>query len=47
MKKSLEERIDEGVLRWPTHVERMERGMIAKRVYVGEFPGTSSAGRLR
>ena len=45
MKKGLDERIDEGVFRWFTHVERMERGMIAKRVYVGEFAGSRSACR--
>ena len=47
VKKGLDERIDEGVLRWFAHVERMERGMIAKRVYVGEFAGSRSAGRPR
>ena len=31
-----DERIDEGVLRWFGHVERMERDMIVKRVYVEE-----------
>ena len=31
-KKSRDERIDEGVLRWLTHVERMERGMNDRRV---------------
>ena len=36
MKKGLHERIDEGVLRWFGHVERMEKDIIAKRVYVGE-----------
>ena len=39
------ERIDGGMLWWFTHVERMERGMIAKRVYVQEFAGSCSAGR--
>ena len=46
-KNSQDERIDEGVLWWFGHVERMERGMIAKRVYVGEFAGSRSAGRPR
>ena len=32
MKKVLDERIDESVLRWFGHVERMERDRIAKRV---------------
>ena len=45
--KGLDERIDEGVLRWFANVEGMERGMIAKRVYVGEFAGGRSAGRPR
>ena len=35
MKKWVEEMID-GVLRWFTHIERMESDEIAKRVYVGE-----------
>ena len=34
VKEGLDERINEGVLRWFTHVER-----IAKRVYVGECAG--------
>ena len=34
MRKGLDERIDEGVLRWFSHVERMERDKIAKRVFV-------------
>ena len=33
--KRVDERIDEGVLRWFGHVERMENDGIAKRVYVG------------
>ena len=32
VKKGLAERIDEGVLRWFGHVERMENDTIAKRV---------------
>ena len=34
VKKDLDERIDECIPWWFAHVERMERGMIAKRVYV-------------
>ena len=34
--KEVDERIDEGILRWFGHVERMEKDRIAKRVYVGE-----------
>ena len=39
MRKGLDERIDVG------HVERMERDMIAKRVYVGECAGNHSVDR--
>ena len=46
MRKGLDERIDEGVLQWFCHVERMERDKIAKRVYVGECVGSHSVGRL-
>ena len=35
VKKGLDERIDEGVFRWFGHVERMKRGRIARKVYVG------------
>ena len=47
VKKGLHERVDKGVLRWFAHVERIERGMIAKRVYVGECAGSRSVGRLK
>ena len=47
VKKGIDERIDESVLRWFGHVERMERDRIAKRVYVGECAGTRSVGRPR
>ena len=43
--KGVEERIDEGVLRWFGHMERMEKDRIAKRVYVGECGGSHSVGR--
>ena len=33
MTKEVEEWINEGVLRWFAHVERMENDRIAKRVY--------------
>ena len=46
VKKGLDERIDEGVLRGFGHVERMERDRIAKRVYVGECVGSRSVGRM-
>ena len=38
--KGVDEKIDEGVLRWFGHVERMENDRIAKRVYLGEFTGS-------
>ena len=41
VKKRLYERIDEGVVQWFGHVERMKNDKIAKRAYVGE-----SAGRM-
>ena len=47
MRMGLDERIDEGFLQWFTHVERMERDMIGKRVYVGECAGSHSVSRLR
>ena len=47
MKKGLDERIDEGVLRWFGYGERMECDMIAKREYVGECAGSHSVGRPR
>ena len=46
VKKGPNERGDEVVLWWFTHVKRMERGMIAKRIYVREFAGSHSVGRL-
>ena len=43
--EGLDERIDQGVLRWFCHVERMERDRIIKRFYVGECAGNLSVGR--
>ena len=43
--KGLDEGIDEGILWWFSHVERMERDRIVKRVYVGECAGSRSVGR--
>ena len=37
--KGVDERINEGVLQWFGHLERMENDRFAKRVYVGEFAG--------
>ena len=45
--KGVNERIDEGVLRWFSHMKRMEKDSIAKRVYVGECAGSHSVGRPR
>ena len=47
VRKGLDERIDEGVLGWFGHVERMEKDGIAMRVYVGESAGSRSVGRPR
>ena len=33
VKNGLDERVNEGVLRWFCHVERMERGMTVKKVF--------------
>ena len=44
--KGIDENIEEGVLRWFGHVERIENNRITKRVYVGEFAGSPSVGRL-
>ena len=41
-----DERIDEGVLQWFGHIERM-KDRIAKRVYLGEWAGILSVGRPR
>ena len=35
----MDEKIDEGVLEWFGHVERMDNDRIAKRVYVGVCVG--------
>ena len=46
LKKGVDERIDEGILWWLGHVERIERDKIAKRVYyVGEYAGSHLVGR--
>ena len=47
VENGLDERIDEDVLRWFGHVERMERDRIAKRVNVGECAGSRSVGKPR
>ena len=45
--KGVDEKIDEGVVRWFGHVERGENDRIAKRVYLGECAGSRSVGRPR
>ena len=45
MTKEVDERIDEGFLRWFGHVEKMENDRITKRVYVGECAGSGSVSR--
>ena len=47
MMKGVDEKIDEGLLRWFGRVERMEKDRIAKRVYVEECAGSCSVGRSR
>ena len=44
VRKCLDERIDESVLRWFGHMETME-DRIARRVYVGKCGGSRSVGR--
>ena len=43
--KGVNEKIDEGVLQWFYHIERMDNDKIAKRVYVGECAGSCSVCR--
>ena len=45
--KNVNEKIYEGVLRWFSHVERMENDRITKTVYVEEYDGRRSVGRPR
>ena len=44
--KGVDKRVNGGVLQWFSHVERMKKDRIAKRVYVGECAGSCSMGRL-
>ena len=46
VRKGVHKRIDEGVLRWLGHVERMENDRNAKRVYVGECAGSRGSDGL-
>ena len=45
VRKGLDEMIDEVLLLGFSHVEKMERDRIAKRVYVGGYLGSHSMGR--
>ena len=47
MVKGVDKRIDEDVLRWFGHVERMENDRIAKRIYVGECAWFRLVGKPR
>ena len=47
VRKGVDKKINEGVLRWFSHVERMENDRIEKRVYVGVCAGSHSVGRPR
>ena len=45
--QGVDEKIDEGVLRWFSHVERMKNDRISKRVYVGVCAIICSVGRTQ
>ena len=45
--EGVDEKIDEGVLRWFGQVERMGNNRNAKLVYVGKYAGSRSVGRQR
>ena len=45
MTKGVDEKVDEGVIRWFGHVERMEKDRIAKKVYVRKCAGSRSVHR--
>ena len=47
MTKRADEKIEEGVLQWFSHVKKMESDRIANRVYVRECAGSHSVGRPR
>ena len=46
MREIVGERIDDDVLQWFSHVEKMDNYRDAMRVYVGECAGNHSLGRL-
>ena len=45
--KGVDEKIDEGVLRWFGRVERMENNRTTRRVFIGECTGSRLDGRPR
>ena len=47
VRKGLDEMIDEGVIRWFGHVERVKRYMITNRVYLVKCAGSLSVGGPR
>ena len=47
MTRGLDDRINDSILCWFGHVERMEKDMIVKRVYEGECAVIHSVGRLQ
>ena len=47
MTKGVDERMDEGVLRWFVNVESMEKDRIAKTIYVGECASIRLVSRRR
>ena len=47
MKQGVNERINESMLRWFGHVERMNGNRLVKRMYSGECVGNQLAGRSK
>src|SRR5678815_4204400 len=47
VKKGVNERINESMLRWFGHVERMNGSRLVKRMYCGECVGNRPAGRTK
>ena len=45
VKKGVNKKIDEGVLRWFSHVKRMDNDTVSMRVYLGKCAGSRSVGR--
>ena len=45
VKKGTDERINESILRWFGHMERMDENRLVKRMYSGECVGKKPVGR--